>query len=141
MKKLALLLIVLVSLSCSEDEGSDENFSFQIVPILSVDIPETLTAGDVSQIIYSYNTPSTCHSFNDLYYVENGNERTIAVINLVTENSDGGNECQELIESVEERSFNLFAPPGFTSMTLSFWQGEDEDGTDLYLTVEVPIEN
>lgn len=139
MKKLALLLVILVSFSCSTDDGSSDNFSFQIVPILSVDIPETLTANDVNQITYSYNTPSTCHSFNDLYYIENGNERTIAVVNLVSETTGGGAACQELTDSIDERSFNLFAPPGFSSMTLNFWQGEDENGTDVYLTVEVPV--
>jgi len=140
MKKIVLFgLLIGMIWSCSKESVAGEDFHFEILPIRSVDIPETLMPNDVNRIIYRYNVPSTCHSYNDLYYIENGNQRTIAVVNLVTNSSGIDQPCQTLVEFEEERGFDFFVAPGFTSYVFNFWQGEDENGEDVYLTVEVPV--
>lgn len=127
-------------LSCSDDGGDEDNFSFEILPIATVDVPESLNNDDVNRIQFTYDVPSNCHSFSDLYYIENGNERTIAVVNLVTETVGDGLQCQPLSDVIDERGFDFFTAPGFDSYVFNFWQGEDENGEDVYFTVEVPVE-
>lgn len=139
MKKVALLLLITLCWSCSVDDGSGDNFSFEIVPIATVETPETLVANDVNRIEFTYNLQSSCHSYNDLYYIENGNQRTIAVVNLVTDTNEVGGECQPLTDVIDERGFDFFAPPGFSSVVFNFWQGQDENGQDVYLTMEIPV--
>ncbi len=140
MKKIVLFsLLIGVIWSCSDDNGENEDFHFEILPISTVQIPEILVANDVNRIIYSYLIPSTCHSFSNLYFLENGNESTIAVVNLVTSTAGAGLACESLLDLEEERGFDFFVAPGFTSYIFNFWQGEDENGEDIYLTVEVPV--
>ena len=140
MKKFALVLVIMLSWSCSVDEGPENDFSFEIVPILSVELPDTLVPDQMNSISYTYKLQTTCHSFNDLYYVENGNERTLAVVNLVTTQNAIGDACEDLINSIDEREVDVFVPAGFESVVFNFWQGEDTSGEDIYLTLEVPVE-
>ena len=140
MKKIIILgLLVGLVWSCTVDNGSDDNIRFEILPIASFDVPDTLEAGNLNRINYAYYLPSDCHSFNNLYYIESGNQRTIAVVNTVVENNTALG-CQTLIEELDERHFDVMAPFGFNSLVFNVWQGEDESGQDVYLTIEVPIE-
>lgn len=140
MKKLLFFgFVSVVFWSCGIDDGPREDFHFEILPIESVSLPDFLIANDFNRITYTYFAPSTCHSFNNLYYLENLNERTIAVVNLVTTSSITGLACETLIENEEERGFDFFATLGYDSYVFNFWQGEDENGKDIYLTVEVPV--
>ncbi len=139
-KKILLFsLVALVAWSCTEDNGSDDNIRFEILPIASIDVPDTLESGNLNRINYAYFLPSDCHSFNNLYYIESGNERTLAVVNTVVENSTVLG-CQPLVEVLDERHFDVLAPSGFNSLVFNVWQGQDEGGQDVYLTIEVPIE-
>ena len=70
MKK--LLFIALVSMlisSCNVDDAIGQDFHFEILPIEEILMPESFTAGEFYQIDYSYYRPSTCYSFNELYYL------------------------------------------------------------------------
>ena len=140
MKKCIMLGCLLTLIwSCTVDEGSGNNFHFEIMPIANVEVPDTFESGNLNRINYSYYLPTNCHGYNNLYYIENGNQRTIAVVTTVTETFGTGLECQPLIDELDDRSFDIFAPPGLNTMILNFWQGEDENGEDIYLTVEVPV--
>ena len=136
------IIVFLISLvwACSEDGENEDNFSFEILPVATVDVPDTLIQDDVNRIQFTYNIPSNCHSFSDLYYIENGNERTIAVVNLVTDTFGGGSECEPLTGVLDERGFDFFTTPGFDSYIFNFWRGEDINGEDVYYTVEIPVE-
>ncbi|MGV6830212.1 MAG: hypothetical protein ACWA5P_01460 [bacterium] len=141
MKRCVMIMLCLsVFWGCSESSTDQDNFSFEILPIATVDIPETLINNDVNRITFSYNVPSSCHTFSDLYYIENGNQRTIAVVNLVTESFGSNQQCESYTDIIDERGFDFYAPPGFDSIIFNFWQGEDEAGDDIYYTVEVPVE-
>jgi hypothetical protein len=140
MKKFILFALTFIFWSCGVDDSSKDDFHFEILPIETVSLPEFLQGNDTNRVIYTFKVPSNCHSFSDLYYLENINERTIAVVALVTDNTETGLDCENLDETIEERGFDFFAAPGFDSYIFKFWQGEDENGNDLYYTVEVPVE-
>ena len=136
MKKLiALSLALFLFASCSLDDDSP-NYSFEILPIESVDIPDEFTLGEVYPITVSYFRPSTCHAFKEFYYLRENNERTVATINYVFENGN----CDTLTNELVEATFNFIVTSN-GSYIFKFWQGEDANGEDQYLIKEVPVTN
>ena len=139
MKKSLFLILFWCLVSCSIDDTVTEDFRFEILPIESVEMPTEMQFGEVYTIEYSYYKPTTCHIFSDLYYQSEGNFRTIAVINTVV------NEINDVVcEPVNELVTNTFlfrCESTAGSYVFQFWQGENEQGEDLYLSYEVPISN
>jgi len=139
MKKLLFIGFVLVSLwSCSTDDSTVEDFHFEILPIESVTMPDVMYYNEVYIINYTYLKPSTCHIFNDLYYISESNVRTVAVINTVLTNVENVT-CEPLTNELEERSFTFYCNSTSGSFIFKFWQGVDENEEDTYLVYEVPI--
>jgi hypothetical protein len=134
MKKLFALCVLVMSLmSCSLGGDDSTNFYYEILPIDSVDIPDEFTLGETYQISISYYRPSGCYIFNDFYYESHLNQRTIAVINTVYTDLS----CTQAMELMTV-SFN-FKVNNNGSYVFKFWQGEDENGNDLYYIIEVPV--
>lgn len=135
MKKLITLCFAIVTLvSCSIDNDNDVNYHFEILPVESVDIPTEFVLGETYPITVTYLKPNTCHVFKEFYYSKNLNERTVAPITLVYDDKS----CETLENSTTEATFN-FMVTGNGSYIFKFWQGEDEDGEDQYLIIEVPV--
>ncbi len=130
---LGLMLMFLGSCDVSDDDASF-SFSFEVLPIESVDIPDQFELGAIHPITVSYLRPSTCHSFRDFYYVKENNERTVAVVSTDLQASD----CQDLTDELVEATFN-FKVNSNGSYIFRFWQGEDENEVDQYLIIEVPV--
>jgi len=133
MKKLLVICLTLILASCSVDDDSVD-YSFDILPVESVDIPEEFTLGETYPITVSYFRPTSCHAFKEFYYLKNNNERIVAPINYVFEEST----CETLDSELVENTFNFIVTSN-GSYIFKFWQGEDADGEDLYLTIEVPV--
>lgn len=133
MKKLLVLCLALIFASCSVDDDST-NYSFEVLPVESVDIPDEFVMGEVYPITVSYFKPSTCHSFREFYYLKENNERTVAPIDFVFEQ----NNCQDLTGELIEETFNFIVTSN-GSYIFKFWQGEDVNGEDQYLIIEVPV--
>ena len=135
MKKLIALSLALVLLvSCSIDNENGSNYSFEILPVESVDIPSEFTLGETYPITVTYLKPSSCHLFKEFYYSKNLNERTVAPITIVYED----NNCETLDTTTEDATFNFIVTSN-GSYIFKFWQGEDANGEDQYLTIEVPV--
>ena len=140
MKKLLFFgSVIAVFWSCSLDDSVNAEFRFEILPIKTVEMPESFRYNQVYNINYTYLRPSTCHIYNALYYVAEGNFRTVAVINTVI-NTTETSQCEPLIDEIEERSFTFHVQNDAGTYVFKFWQGEDENGHDVYLFIEVPIE-
>lgn len=130
---LVLCLTLLICTSCSiDDDGT--NYSFEILPVESVDIPDEFMMGEVYPVTVSYYKPSTCHAFKEFYYLKENNERTVAPITYVFDQND----CETLEDDLVEATFN-FKVTSNGSYIFKFWQGEDADGETQYLTIEVPV--
>jgi hypothetical protein len=136
MKKIFLLSFLMFSLfSCSVSDDT-QSFSTEILPIESVTIPEEFQFGQVYEISVTYYRQSGCHIFNNFYYEINENERIVAVINTVYEDSSCETFAPE--ENEVEVSFN-FQVNSIDTYTFKFFQGQDDNGNDLYYIVEVPV--
>ena len=134
MKKIFTYLIVVLAFSCSVTEDETIRSILEILPIESASMPQFLEFGQTYEINLSYIKQSNCHTFNDIYYQKDGNERTIAIITSVYP----GTNCLTSYDEVET-SFD-FIVNDTGSYIFKFWQGKDINGNDLYLTMEVPVE-
>ncbi|MBQ4822088.1 hypothetical protein J8M14_18580 [Aquimarina sp. MMG016] len=135
MKIILALLITICFSGCSLDDDSDINFTYQLVPVESVDIPDQFTRGETVKITTSYFRPSTCHSFSGYEYDRLGNERTVAVVNVVVETGS----CEDLGQTeLVEASLNFFVGSE-DSYVFRFWQGRNDQGENQFLTIEVPV--
>jgi hypothetical protein len=137
MKKnlLVVLLCSFFALSCSLNDDSIEDFQ-QLLPIDTAMLPQTVEVGVAEDILITYNRPTNCHAYNDIYYTKNSNERTVSVIS--TYFASNGN-CTPLNASAEA-SFRFKAEEAGTYI-FKFWQGKDANNEDVYLTYEVEAIN
>ena len=136
MKKIYLIIFVLLITSCSlKDEST--NFHYQTLPVESIDIPSEFELGETYAItIYSLR-PTTCHTLDNLYhYKDDTNEHTITAVSLVYEKND----CVLLEDEIMEYTFN-FVVNNSGSQIFNFWEGNNEQDEDQYLTIEVPVLN
>ncbi|WP_295985708.1 hypothetical protein [uncultured Algibacter sp.] len=134
MKRLVVFCLTLMLFaSCSVDDDST-SFSFEVLPVESVDIPDEFELGETYPITVSYLRPSTCHGFKEFYYLKENNERTVAPITYVFDNND----CETLEDNLVEATFNFIVTSN-GSYIFKFWQGEGTDGETQYLIIEVPV--
>jgi hypothetical protein len=135
MKKIiSLLALVFLFNSCALDDGP--NYTYELRPIVSVDIPSEFTLGETYTITMRYNRPTTCHFFNNIYYDKNLNVRTIAVETAAQDR----NNCEPTPNDLTECSFNFLVTSN-GSYIFKFYQGEDEQGNDIFLEYEIPVTN
>lgn len=134
MKRFVIFSFILLILGACSTNDDTVNFNFEILPIENVDIPDEFELGEVYPITISYMKPTTCNAFNELYYLKETNERTVAVIDYVFDRND----CETLENELVETTFNFIVNSN-GSYIFKFWQGEDNEGEDQYLTIEVPV--
>lgn len=135
MKKIASLLVLMFLFNaCSPDEG--KSYKLELMPILSVDIPNEFILGQTYPITVRYSRPTTCHYFNNLYYERDLNVRTIAVETAVEQR----NNCFDLsgADAVTEYTFNFYVTSN-GSYKFRFYQGKTANGDNIFLEYEVPV--
>jgi len=133
---LALILSFTVFNSCTVDDTTAD-FRIEFLPIETVEIPTEFNFGETNTITVTYKRPTTCHSFSNFQYVpEDNNVRNVAVINFVRLGSD----CETLEDDFKSESFS-FSVLYTQTYTFKFWQGKDDNGQDMYLVYEVPVNN
>ena len=121
--------------SCSIDDGNNDSFYLEVMPIDSVEMPEYFVHGETYEILVTYTKPNSCYYFNDFIYEIEGHARTIAIVNTVYENNVTA--CDGEPEQVTV-TFN-FPVTGTETYVFKFYQGEDQYGEDQYYLVEVPV--
>ena len=136
-KKFLVCLIAVMVFSCSIDDDSPTSYQ-ELLPVESVEMPEQFVLNTAYEINLTYLRPTNCHSFNGIYYLKHNNERTVAIVNTVYQ-SNGSCEAYEAAFVPElEASFN-FLPTEIGSYVFKFWKGQDENGQDEYLSMEIPV--
>jgi hypothetical protein len=133
MKKIVIILLFIITSSCSVSDDTPRSHD-EFLPIESVSMPDSLLRNQTYTIHLTYNKPSTCHLFKDIYYVVNANDITVAIISEVYPASS---DCQE-ISTEAEASFN-FRPDTIGTYTFKFWEGNDNSGLDHYNVIEIEV--
>lgn len=134
MKKIIAFCFIFLCLASCSTNNDDTSYSFEVLPVESVDIPSEFTLGITYPITVNYFRPSTCHSFKEFYYLKENNIRTVAPVTYVLNN----NNCEALTDELVYTTFN-FIVTSIGSYIFKFWQGEDDQGEPIYLNIEVPV--
>lgn len=128
---ISLLTLFFLFNSCTPDGIS---YSFELLPIQSVDLPTEFTLGQTYPITLHFNLPTTCHYFNTMYYDKNLNVRTIAIESAV----EGSNHCVATPNNASTYTFNFYVTSN-GSYIFKLYQGKDENGEDIFLEYEIPV--
>ncbi len=136
MKKLALLSMLtvccLIGNSCNTDDGA--NFHFAALKTLRAEVPDSFQLNEKYNITVTYERPDGC-TFFEGFDVTSGDTtvRNVVVIGTVFSDST----CPPEMEEVEV-AFDFVVLYNQT-YTFRFWQGKDENGENLFLEIEVPV--
>jgi hypothetical protein len=137
MKKIALFILLVTSLTgCTLDNGNQDSYSYEVLPVDSYTLPEKFTLGSTYEIKLKYSKPTECHFFQGIYYSKDLNQRTIAIQTAVKNNQ----VCSQQIPTQSEASFNFYVT-NTGSYIFKFYKGKDASGKELFEEVEVPVVN
>ena len=138
MKKVIAILVLMFAISaCSLNDDNSNGFSVALLPVETVQIPESFQYGNTYLIKMTYKRPTTCHSYSGIYFTSKDTVRTVAIQNLVENRSD----CQAIEIGVpQEASFNfkVLEIEG-KSYKFRFYKGIGENGQDLFEEIIVPV--
>lgn len=140
MKKLVpALALVLIFFSCSIDDGPETTFTYDLVPVDSVSMPDTLIFKHKYTFDVVYERPTSCHAFAGFDYLRDGNERTVGVICAVYgQSGNKGEGCEALVEETALAKMDFRAERN-DYYIFKFWQGENEKGESVFLTDTIPV--
>lgn len=122
---------VLTSCSLSDDQP---NFYFVPLQVVSAELPVSFSLYETYEINVTYVLPNGCVSFEG-FEVSPIAETTRNVVPIGSQFDDL--ECIDGMEEVES-SFNFICLYSDTYL-FRFWTGEDENGEQEYLEIEVPV--
>lgn len=139
MKNLKYLLIIIVALSftltsCSNDDDYYHEYHLEYVAVKSAEVPDEFVFGRTYRINMTIELPNSCYYFyNQFDYFYEGTSRLIYPIAHV----DDGVPCTL---NIRETTFSIPVQALQSEPYIfKFYQGEDDDGQDMFLTIEVPV--
>lgn len=122
------------SLSSCKLEDDSVNFRFVPLQIVSADVPESFDLNETYEIRVRYLRPSACVFFEG-FDITN---EALTTRNVVAIGSEFYEEvCTQEVEELEA-TFNFICLYQETYL-FRFWTGEDENGNQQYLEIEVPV--
>lgn len=131
----ALFLIVFLIAGCNNDDDyNDHDYHLEYIGVVSADLPDEFIYGRTYRINVTIELPNSCYYFYNQYdYFYEGTSRLIYPIVHV----DDGVPCTQ---NIRETTFSIPVQAlQFEPYIFKFYQGEDVNGQDLFLTVEVPV--
>lgn len=133
MKFMSIFIMLVVFSSCNDDDDSHD-YHYEYVNVTSVELPDEFTHGRTYRINVTIELPSSCYYFYNQYeYKYEGTSRLIYPISHV-------DDYEICTPNVTTTTFSI--PVEVLQKEpyiFKFYQGEDEDGQDTFLTVEVPV--
>ena len=136
LKKSIFLLLCFLAFGLSSCKLEDDSVNFRFVPlqIVSADLPDSFTLNETYEIRVQFLRPSACVFFEGFDITKEGTT-TRNVVAIGTEFYEQA--CTLAVEE-QEATFNfivLYEDP----YLFRFWTGEDENGNQQYLEIEVPV--
>ncbi|OYX82511.1 MAG: hypothetical protein B7Y83_14545 [Flavobacteriales bacterium 32-34-25] len=110
-------------LSCSVDEP--DTYTEHFLPVETYTIPSDMRLNQSYTITLTYQKPTACYDFNDIYFGKEGLTRTIAVFAYTKD----GQECSDALPPVSSVSF-VFNPITTGTYNFKFFKGTDKDVDD-----------
>ncbi|MDT0553655.1 hypothetical protein [Urechidicola vernalis] len=135
MKRYLLLILAITTfISCNDDDDDYHDYHLEYTEVISADVPEEFEFGRTYRVEVTIELDDSCHFFYNQYdYFYEGTSRLIYPIVHI----DDGIPCTP---NIREVTFSIPVQALQTEPYIfKFYQGEDADGQDLFLTIEVPV--
>jgi len=138
MKRIKYLLIMFVALAATVSSCNDDNdyhdYHLEYIGVKSADVPDEFIFGRTYRIDVTIELPNSCYFYYNQYdYFYEGTSRLIYPITHV----DDGVPCTP---NITETTFSIPVQAlQYEPYIFKFYQGEDADGQDIFLTIEVPV--
>jgi len=139
MKKLLLLALVLLIMSCSLEDDSPNTY-YELASITSNDLPPEFVLGKTYEIKLNYVLPSDCNIFQALDARRAGistgerNQIYISIVTAVQENGD----CNRDVLGPETSTKFVLTIDEEIDYTFRFWTGT-QGNQPLYEDVTIPV--
>ena len=139
MKRFNYLLILFVALgltmsSCSDDDDNYHEYHYEYVKVTSADLPDEFVYGNTYRIDVTIELPNSCYYFYNQYdYFYEGTSRLIYPISHVDDDVPCTLNIRETTFSIPVQALQT------EPYIFKFYQGQDDDGQDTFLTIEVPV--
>jgi hypothetical protein len=134
MKKIALILTLVATLTACSLDNDQPNFHSEVIPVASYVVPEKFVLNKEYEIKLKYKQPTDCYSFTGIYY---GKELNIRTIGIQTKVLDQAN-CKPLDNEPLETTFKFTATQE-GSYVFKFYKGNDADGKNTFAEVTIPV--
>ena len=136
-KSIFLSLVLAITLTLSSCVKDDEpNFHFVPLQIQSADLPDSFSLNETYQIDVTYTIPDGCTGFSG-FDVTSGNDTTTRNVVVIGTTRTDQDACTQATQEATG-TFNFRVVYSDTYL-FRFWQGEDEEGNQQYLEIEVPV--
>ena len=128
------MIVALTVTSCNDDDDNYHDHHLEYVSVISAELPDEFTYGHTYRINVTIELPNSCYYYYDQYdYFYEGTSRLIYPIAHV----DDGVACTQ---NITETTFSIpIQALQNEPYIFKFYQGEDDNGEDMFLTIEVPV--
>lgn len=137
MKKILaiFLLATAVLVGCNDDDDYyDHEYHLEYIGAVSAEVPDTFEYGRTYRIEVTIELPNSCYYFYNQYdYFYEGTSRLIYPIAHVDDGVSCSPDARDVTFSIRVQALQL------EPYIFHFYQGEDEEGQDIFLTLEVPV--
>ncbi len=137
MKKFKYLLLTLIAVavtavSCSDD--NDHDYHLEYVRVTDAVVPDVFIFGQTYRLNVTVELPSSCYYFYGQYdYFYEGTSRLIYPIAHVHDGEPCTLNIRETVFSIPVQALQT------EPYIFKFYQGQDDEGQDIFLTIEVPV--
>ena len=129
---LAMIAVAATAISCNDD--NDHDYFLEYVRVTDADVPDEFILGQTYRLNVTVELPSSCYYFYGQYdYFYEGTSRLIYPIAHVHDGEPCTLNIRETVFSIPVQA--LQSEP----YIFKFYQGQDDNGQDIFLTVEVPV--
>lgn len=128
-----LFAVAATAVSCSDDDN-DHDYHLEYVNVTDADVPDEFIFGQTYRLNVTVELPSSCYYFYGQYdYFYEGSSRLIYPIAHVHDNEPCTLNIRETVFSIPVQALQT------EPYIFKFYQGEDDQGQDTFLTIEVPV--
>lgn len=145
MKRIALLMVLALSLYSCDTDDDGPNLNFAIAEITNTDLPEYFEIGENYDVEVAYKLPNACHQFSNFsvnQYIDEETDSTFVIeIAALTSYDANITECTEegtLIDSRTIRDLRITSED-YNNYQFKLLTGEDENGNGEFLIIDVPV--
>lgn len=131
---IVIFLVALLAFGCDDDDNNYHEYHYEYIAVKSVELPDEFIFGQIYDVDVTIDLLNSCYyHYGQFDYFYEGTSRLIYPIVHV----DDDKACAEVIT---ETTFSIPVHVLQTETYIfKFYQGENAQGEDIFLTVEVPV--